>query len=51
MSLYIRFCASGEMVDTHALGACTARYGGSSPLSRTIFRMVTLLKRKYSEND
>ncbi len=24
------------MVDTHALGACAARYGGSSPLSRTI---------------
>jgi hypothetical protein len=24
-----------ELVDTHALGACAARRGGSSPLSRT----------------
>ena len=23
------------MVDTHALGACALRHGGSSPLSRT----------------
>lgn len=30
------------MVDTHALGACAERYGGSSPLSRT--------KRIFSEN-
>ena len=31
--------ASGEMADTHALGACPARGGGSSPLSPTRNRL------------
>ena len=28
------------MVTTHALGACTERFGGSSPSTRTIFTKV-----------
>lgn len=31
------------MVDTHALGACAARHGGSSPLSRTTNYLYSIL--------
>ena len=35
------------MVDTHALGACAARRGGSTPFIRTIFEYELMVSTKF----
>ena len=35
------------MVDTHALGACAARRGGSTPFIRTIFEYELMVSTTF----
>jgi hypothetical protein len=43
-----RLCQGGEMVDTHGLGPCAERLGGSSPLLGTGGIFITKLwQRQY----